>query len=270
MPNRRRRKLSTAMSAVAALAVVSPIAVTAITDLTKPAPQPREFRQAAVLTDLPNELLSALSQGLSQFGINLPPMPTSLLTGSPPTMPTTLTAPGALGTAPLNTAPDPAAAVPALGDEALADPALTPLPAANPALTPLPAANQALPNAAMTSPTAPGGLTTPQVPGTDPATTPISNGVVVPEPGEVPISGTYPILGGDPLGTSSLGAVPTNTGGGGIIDDINSAAETLGVDQAMDLFKGLVMPLMTSAMKSATLPAAPPVPAPPPLPPPAA
>ena len=168
----------------------------------------------------------------------------------------------------MNTAPDPAAAVPALGDEALADPALTPLPAANPALTPLPAANQALPNAAMTSPTAPGGLTTPQVPGTDPA--PISNGVVVPEPGEVPISGTYPILGGDPLGTSSLGAVPTNTGGGGIIDDINSAAETLGVGEAMDLFKGLVMPLMTSAMKSATLPAAPPVPAPPPLPPPAA
>ena len=80
MPNRRRRKLSTAMSAVAALAVVSPIAVTAITDLTKPAPQPREFRQAAVITDLPNELMSALSQGLSQFGINLPPMPTSLLT----------------------------------------------------------------------------------------------------------------------------------------------------------------------------------------------
>ena len=168
----------------------------------------------------------------------------------------------------MNTAPDPAAAVPALGDEALADPALTPLPAANPALTPLPAANQALPNAAMTSPTAPGGLTTPQVPGTDPAL--ISNGVVVPEPGEVPISGTYPILGGDPLGTSSLGAVPANTGGGRIIDEVNSAAETLGVGEAMDLFKGLVMPLMTSAMKSATLPAAPPVPAPPPLPPPAA
>ena len=72
------------MSAVAALAVVSPIAVTAITDLTKPAPQPREFRQAATITDLPNELMSALSQGLSQFGINLPPMPTSLLTGSSP------------------------------------------------------------------------------------------------------------------------------------------------------------------------------------------
>ena len=104
MPNRRRRKLSTAMSAVAALAVVSPIAITAITDLTKPAPQPREFRQAAMITDLPNELMSALSQGLSQFGINLPPMPTSMLTGSDAGMPTTLTAPGGLGAAPL-TAP---------------------------------------------------------------------------------------------------------------------------------------------------------------------
>ena len=26
-----------------------------------------------MITDLPNELMSALSQGLSQFGINLPP-----------------------------------------------------------------------------------------------------------------------------------------------------------------------------------------------------
>ena len=95
MPNRRRRKLSTAMSAVAALAVVSPIAYTAITDLTKPASQPREFRQAAMVTDLPNELMSALSQGLSQFGINLPAMP-SALTGADAGMPTTLTAPGAL------------------------------------------------------------------------------------------------------------------------------------------------------------------------------
>ena len=110
-----------------------------------------------------------------------------------------------------------------------------------------------------------------------------SNGVVVPAPGQVPISGvgapgldplgpaanTFPLLGGDPglgLGTSSLGAVPANTGGGRIIDEVNSAAESLGVGEAMDLFKGLVMPLMTSAMKSATLPAAPPVPAPPPLP----
>ena len=87
MPNRRRRKLSTAMSAVAALAVASPIAVVAVTQLsplsadTKPAPQHREFVQASLITDLPSELLSALSQGLSQFGINVPPMP-NLLTGS--------------------------------------------------------------------------------------------------------------------------------------------------------------------------------------------
>ena len=49
-----------------------------------------------MITDLPNELMSALSQGLSQFGINLPPMPTSLLTGSGSPVPATF-APG-LGT----------------------------------------------------------------------------------------------------------------------------------------------------------------------------
>ena len=49
-----------------------------------------------MVTDLPNELMSALSQGLSQFGINLPAMP-SALTGADAGMPTTLTAPGSLG-----------------------------------------------------------------------------------------------------------------------------------------------------------------------------
>ena len=95
MPNRRRRRLSTATSAVAALAVVSPFAYSAISDMTKPAPQPREFQSAAMVTDLPNELMSALSQGLSQFGINLPSMGPSLTgTGAGPAagMPTTLTA----------------------------------------------------------------------------------------------------------------------------------------------------------------------------------
>ena len=42
------------------------------------APEHRDFVQAAVVTDLPNELLSAPQQGLSQFGINLPPLPTGL------------------------------------------------------------------------------------------------------------------------------------------------------------------------------------------------
>ncbi|MGC2653674.1 MAG: hypothetical protein WA317_08775, partial [Mycobacterium sp.] len=83
MPNRRRRRLSTAMSAIAALAVTSPFAYVAVSGLTsdiKPAPEHREFVRAAVMEDLPNELLSALSQGLSQFGVNLPPIPS--LTGS--------------------------------------------------------------------------------------------------------------------------------------------------------------------------------------------
>lgn len=298
MPNRRRRRLSTATSAVAALAVVSPFAISAISDMTEPAPQPREFQSAAMVTDLPNELMSALSQGLSQFGINLPAMP-SALTGADAGMPTTLTAPGALASPGLTspaltpglTSPalTPGLTTPALGTDpaaALADPTLS-----NPALTnptlPTPggpagmpglaadaaAANPAL-NPALTSPTGalPGGLTTPAVTGLDPAlaTTPISNAAGLPSPGEVPISapigldptaGTYPILGGDPgLG---LGAMPAaSTGGGGIFGELSSAAQQLGAGQAIDLLKGVVMPMITSAMKPAA--AAPPVPAPPP------
>ena len=134
---------------------------------------------------------------------------------------------------------------------------------------------------ALTSPTgaAPGGLTTPAVPGLDPAlaTTPISNAAGLPAPGEVPIAapigldpaaGTYPILGGDPgLGASSLGAMPTS-GGGGLLGDVNSAFQALGGDQAIDLLKGVVMPMITSAMKPGAIPAAPPVPelVPPPVP----
>ena len=80
MPNRRRRKISTAMSAVGALAVASPFAVIGAIGLTsgQSAPEHREFTRAAVVTDLPNEILSALQAGLSQFGINLPPLPTGL------------------------------------------------------------------------------------------------------------------------------------------------------------------------------------------------
>ena len=96
MPNRRRRKLSTAMSAVAALAVASPVAAVALSGLsttTEAAPQHREFVASALTTDLPNELLGALSQGLSQFGVNLPPLPTGLLTGTAAPAATTLTSP---------------------------------------------------------------------------------------------------------------------------------------------------------------------------------
>lgn len=301
MPNRRRRRLSTATSAVAALAVVSPFAISAISDMSQPAPQPREFRSAAMVTDLPNELMSALSQGLSQFGINLPAMP-SAVTGADAGMPTTLTAPGALASPGLTspaltpglTSPalTPGLTTPALGADptaaaALADPALS-----NPALTsptlPTPggpaglpglagattAANPAL-NPALTSPTGalPGGLTTPAVTGLDPglATTPISNAVGLPAPGEVPISApigldptgaqTFPLLGG---GDTGLGLPAASTGGGGIMSDLSSAAQQLGAGQAIDLLKGVVMPMITSAMK----PAAAPIPAPLPPPPP--
>lgn len=93
MPNRRRRKLSTTMSAVAALAVASPCAYFLVYESTagsKP-PEHHEFVRAASVADLPGELMSALSQGLSQFGINLPPVP-SLTGGS--AAGTGLTSPG--------------------------------------------------------------------------------------------------------------------------------------------------------------------------------
>ena len=65
------------MSAVAALAVASPFAVTVVSELTasrKPAPQQHDFVQAAMVTDLPGEIMSALQSSLSQFGIVVPNM----------------------------------------------------------------------------------------------------------------------------------------------------------------------------------------------------
>jgi hypothetical protein len=288
VPNRRRRRLSTATSAVAALAVVSPFAISAVTDLAKPAPQPREFRSAAMVTDLPNELMSALSQGLSQFGINLPN--SSALTGSPAGTQTTLTAPNALASPALipgltSPAATPGLTTPALGTApgaaatALTDPAL-----ANPALTspaaPTPGGPAGLPglaadataNPALISPTGavPGGLTTPPVAGLDPAlaTTPISNAAGLPAPGEVPIgldptgagAQTFPLLGGGDLGSSMPAA---STGSSGLLGDLSSALQSLGAGQAIDLLKGTVMPMITSAMKAPAAVPAPPVPPPP-------
>jgi hypothetical protein len=261
------------MSAIAALAVASPAAVVAVSDLsarTEPPTQHRQFVQAAMITDLPNELMSALSQGLSQFGINMPPLPTSLLTGSGSSMPTTLTSPGlgmapmttpGLGTSPLTTPglTTPGLTAPGAGfpsatatGPALTDPALT-----NPALT-----NPGLTSPALTSPTGlTPGLTTPPALGTDPAlAAPISNAAGLPAPGEVPISapigldpaaGTYPILGDPSLG------MPASTGGSpGLLSDLSSMANQLGAGQAIDLLKGMVMPAIMSAVKPAGAPAA--------------
>ncbi|MGV0792083.1 hypothetical protein [Mycolicibacterium sp. XJ1819] len=303
MPNRRRRRLSTAMSAVAALAVASPAAVVAVSDLSAsidPAPQKREFVQAAMITDLPNELMSALSQGLSQFGINLPPMPTGILTGSGPTASPGLTSPGLTSpglTAPGLTAPGlttpglttpglttPEVATPGLATPGVTAPAID-APGANfaPSAAGLPSltdsaltspdlTNPALTNPALTSPTGelPGlttpGLTTPAA-GVDSALTPISTGSL-PAPSEVPISapiGLDPAAGTYPiLGDPSLATMPaaTTSGSGGIIGELSSMANQLGAGQAIDLLKGMVMPAIMSAVK----PPAGPLPAPPPPP----
>ena len=245
MPNRRRRKLSTAMSAVAALAVASPFAVVAISELTagKPAEQP-EFVQAALVTDLPNELLSALSQGLSQFGINLPPLPTGLSpAGSQPiSAGPLLTNPGL--TTPGLTAPSlttPGLTAPGLTTPGLTTPGVSipPVTATGPALTDSGLTNPALTNPALTSPAAVPGL---GLPNEQPISAPI---------GLDPALGTYPILG-DP----SLGAMPMPAGGGGIISSLTSAAQQLGVGQAIDLLKGVVMPSIMQGMKGG-VPAAP-------------
>jgi len=255
VPNRRRRKLSTAMSAVAALAVASPFAVVAISELTagKPAEQP-EFVQAALVTDLPNELLSALSQGLSQFGINLPPLPTGLspagsqpISAGPLLTSPSLTTPGL--TAPSLTTPGltaPGLTTPGLTTPGLTTPGLTtpgvsipPVTATGPALTDSGLTNPALTNPALTSPAAVPGL---GLPNEQPISAPI---------GLDPALGTYPILG-DP----SLGAMPMPAGGGGIISSLTSAAQQLGVGQAIDLLKGVVMPSIMQGMKGG-VPAAP-------------
>ena len=247
VPNRRRRKLSTAMSAVAALAVASPCAYFLVYESTSgsKAPEHHEFKQAAVMTDLPNTLVSALSQGLSQFGINLPPIPTSL-TGATSTGASGLTGPG-LGSPGLGT---PGLTSPGLGTPGLTSPGLGTPGLTSPGLTPgtsgltSPGALPTTPGAGLTNPALSNpGLTSPA--GVAPGLSPIGGA------NEVPISaptgldggadGTYPILG-DPstLGGSGIG----NGGGGsgGLVSDVMQAANQLGAGQAIDLLKGLVMP----------------------------
>lgn len=262
MPNRRRRKLSTALSGVAALAVASPFAVIALSEMV-PVAEQHEFEQAAVVTDLPNEIISALSQGLSQFGINLPPMPTGLSPAGamPATGPGLLTNP-AVTTAPgltpgLTTAPG--LTSPGLTTPGLTTPPLTPgltTPSLTPGLTD--ATGLGIPDPALTSPIAGvpdlGTGLNPALTSPDPLAPTLGAAPGLGIPGEVPIAapigldpmaGTYPILG-DP----SLAAVPS-TGGGGLISDLSSAAQQLGAGQAIDLLKGVVMPSIMSAVQSA-------------------
>jgi GLTT repeat (6 copies) len=271
VPNRRRRRLSTATSAFAALAVASPFAYIAVCDLTaKPAPQHHDFVRAASMTDLPGELMGALTQGLSQFGVSLPPIPA--LTGA--TSPDASSLPGFAS---------PGLGSPGLTSPGLASPGLTSPGLTTPGLTP--GATPGLSTPGLTSGTTP-GLTTPgltpgaatpglSTPGlTSPGLTP---GVASPNafgpttgagglgsPSELPISdpggldpssGTYPILG-DP----SLGAAPAPSGG--LVSDMMSAANQLGAGQAIDLLKGMILPGLQNAAHGAAAPVPPPVPAP--------
>ena len=89
------------------------------------------------------------------------------------------------------------------------------------------------PNPALTSPTATGiGLPIEQ-----PISAPLG-----------PVAGTYPILGDPSIGMPLAPAAPASTG---IIGDLSSAANQLGVGQAIDLLKGIVMPGITQAIQSA-------------------
>ncbi|KLO31201.1 hypothetical protein [Mycobacterium haemophilum] len=235
MPNRRRRKLSTAMSAVAALAVASPCAYFLVYESTagaKPAPEHHEFKQAAAIADLPGEVMSALSQGLSQFGINMPPVPA-------------LTGPGDTG----NGLGTPGLTNPGLTDPGLTNPGLgTPgLPTPGTGLTTPGLTNPALTNPGLTSPI---GTTPGLNPGTGevPITTPASL-----DPGA---DGTYPILGDpstlggmsptSPIGTGSN----TSTGGGGIVNDVMQVANQLGANQVIDLLKGVLMPAIMQGVQN--------------------
>ncbi|WP_343573272.1 hypothetical protein [Mycobacterium sp.] len=251
MPNRRRRRLSTATSAFAALAVASPFAYIAVCDLTaKPAPQHREFVRAASMTDLPGELMGALTQGLSQFGVSLPPIPS--LTGA--------TSPSSLGTSGFGS-PDlasPGLTSPGLTSPGLTSPGLTSPGLTTPGLTPG-ATTPGLSTPGLTSPGLTPGLTSPNAFGPTTGVGGLSN------PSELPISdpvgldpsgGTYPILG-DP----SLGAAPAPSGG--LVSDVMSAANQLGAGQAIDLLKGMILPGLTQAAHGAAAPLPPPpVPAP--------
>jgi len=292
VPNRRRRRLSTATSAFAALAVASPFAYIAVCDLTaKPAPVHQEFVRAASMTDLPGELMGALTQGLSQFGVSLPPIPS--LTGA--TSPSSLGAPGfspGLGspdlaspglaspglTSPGLTSPgltSPGLTSPGLTSPGLTTPGLTPgatpglttpglTPGATPGLTPglTSGTTPGLSTPGLTSPGLTPGLTSPS------AFDPVTGAGGLSSPSELPISdpvgldpgagGTYPILG-DP----NVGAAPAQSGG--LVSDMMSAANQLGAGQAIDLLKGMILPQLQNAAHGAAAPVPPP-PAPAPIP----
>ena len=259
------------MSAVAALAVASPLAVVAVTDLIArhDAPQHHDFVAASSVADLPNELISALSQGLSQFGVNVPPVPGGF--GGGGSMPLTspgltpgLTSPGLTsgltspGLTPGLTSPGltPGLTTPSLSTPPLGTPGVTASGLTTPGLTTPGLTTPGLTTPGLTTP----GLTTPALtsPGlTSPDASLLGGdglGLGSPAGLDPGLDGTYPILG-DP----SLGMPQSNSGG--LVSDLMSTANQLGAGQAIDLIKGVVIPSITQAAQgAAAAPAAVPTP----------
>lgn len=254
------------MSAVAALAVASPFAVVAVSELAahSSAPQHHDFVAASSVADLPGELITALSQGLSQFGVNIPPVPGfnngSASTGLYPGASTGVY-PGGLGTPGLTS---PGLTSPGLTSPGLTDPSLTTPSLSTPPLgTPGVSTTSGLTTPGLTTPPLTDPLTSPGLtsPGLDntgllgadglPLTSPLGL-----DPG---LDGTYPILG-DP----ALGYPETSSGSGGLVSDLMSAANQLGAGQAIDLIKGVVIPSIAQAAQGAgpaiAAPPPPPVP----------
>ena len=66
------------------------------------------------------------------------------------------------------------------------------------------------------------------------------------------MAGTYPILGDPSLAMPA--AAPASSGG--IVSDLSSAASQLGVGQAIDLLKGVLVPSITQAIQGASTAAA--------------
>ncbi len=281
------------MSAVAALAVASPFAVVAVSELTahNSAPQHHDFVAASSVADLPSELITALTQGLSQFGVNLPPVPgfggggasTGMLPGASTGMYPGLTSPG-LGTPGLtdpSLGTTPGLTSPGLGTPGLTDPSLGTTPSLStpplgtpgvsttsglttpglttPGLTTPPLTDSSLTSPGLTSPLTSPGLTSPGLtsPGlTSPDTGLLgSDGLPLTSPvGLDPgLDGTYPILGDPSLG------MPEEKGG--LVSDLMSAANQLGAGQAIDLLKGVVIPSIAQAAQGAGPAVAAPAPA---------
>ena len=142
----------------------------------------------------------------------------------------------------------PGLTTPGLTTPGLTTPGLTPPAAATPSLT-----DPALTTPGLTPSLTDPGLTTPQL-GPNPAlTSPAATGIGLPIEQPIsaplgPVAGTYPILGDPSIGMPLTPAAPASTG---IIGDLSSAANQLGVGQAIDLLKGIVMPGITQAIQNA-------------------